>query len=104
MAAIKSAEEVMLFKRNLEQVDYPKLHNIIRHNMIKHFTAPELEYMVEMYSHPLGRSMMAKMGAYTSEMTPKLHEALAPIVQSNAQYIVRARVYAGLCVYARLSI
>lgn len=89
LAAIKSAEEAMLFRRNLEEVDYKKLHNIIRHSMIKHFTAPELEYLVDMYSQPMGRSVMAKMGAYTSEITPKLHEAMQPIVQSNADYMVR---------------
>lgn len=79
----------MQFKRNLESIDYKKLHATLRHTMIKHFTAPELEYIVNMYSQPLGRSVMAKMGAYTAEITPKLHEAMQPIMQANADFMVR---------------
>lgn len=98
LAAIRTAEEATLFKRNLEQVDYKKLHAVLRHSMVKHFTAPELEYLLNMYSQPLGRSVMAKMGAYTSEITPKLHEAMQPMMQANANFLVRALVPLRCCV------
>jgi hypothetical protein len=90
MAQIKTPAEVQLFRRNLESIDYEKLRKMLRHTMVKHFTAPELEYVVSMYATPLGRSVMAKMGAYTSEITPKLHEAMQPIMQTNAEFLVRA--------------
>ena len=92
MAQIKNPAEVIQFKRNLESIDYKKLHNTLRHTMVKHFTAPELEYMLEMYSQPLGRAVMAKMGNYAAEITPRLHEAMQPIIQSNADFMVRACV------------
>lgn len=94
MAQIKNPAEVIQFKRNLESIDYKKLHNTLRHTMVKHFTAPELEYMLEMYSQPLGRAVMAKMGNYAAEITPRLHEAMQPIIQSNADFMVRANTRA----------
>ncbi len=96
MAQIKNPAEVQLFRRNLDSIDMKKLRSTLRHTMIKHFTAPELEYVVDMYSTPMGRAVMGKMGAYTSEITPKLHEAMQPITQMNAEFLVRAVPCCGL--------
>lgn len=90
MAQIKNPAELAQFKRNLESIDFKKLRTVMRHTMIKHFTAPELEYINQMYATPMGRQVMAKMGGYTAEVTPKLHEAMQPILQANADFMVRA--------------
>lgn len=44
----KEREQLM---RNLEQMDTGKIRSITRQAMVKHFTADELEYLINMYRY-----------------------------------------------------
>ncbi|TFJ84736.1 hypothetical protein NSK_003768 [Nannochloropsis salina CCMP1776] len=79
----KEREQLM---RNLETLDMDHVRRITRHAMVKHFTTEELEFLINMYSTSVGKSVMAKIGAYSAELGPQIQEVMMPVMESNVEF------------------
>lgn len=72
-----------------QSVDFPALTSAMRNAMLKTFTADELQALTDFYSSPIGRSAVAKMGAYMAELAPvvtaEINRAQASLQRATAQ-------------------
>lgn len=57
-------------------VDYDKMEKISTEEMVKIFTLPELQAMVDYYTSDLGMAAQAKLGTYRQNVAPELKKML----------------------------
>ncbi len=69
-----------------KNLDMTVVNDVTRNAMIKNFTADELKGLADFYGSPVGRSTMAKMGTYmTDVMTPMMAEVKKALAITQEQ-------------------
>jgi hypothetical protein len=87
MAATMPENQRASFKTLMNQnLDINTLANVMRTAMIKNFTADELKALADFYGSPVGKSAMAKMGAYMADaMGPMMNELKRAVAVTQEQ-------------------
>jgi hypothetical protein len=77
-------EREMFVAMMTKHLDFSAITKAMRGAMTKTFTADELGALADFYSSPVGKSAMAKMGDYMSELMPVMMAEVAK-AQGNVQ-------------------
>jgi hypothetical protein len=87
MAATMPENQRASFKTLMNQnLDIDTLANVMRTAMIKNFSADELKALADFYGSPVGKSAMAKMGAYMADaMGPMMNELKRAVAVTQEQ-------------------
>lgn len=67
-----------------EHIDLDFLERTVQELMVKHFTAEELSALADFYGSPVGKSAMAKFGAYMADAMPIIQREIAKAIQRGA--------------------
>jgi hypothetical protein len=68
-----------------KELDSEALDKAMRDAMIKHFTADELGALADFYGSKIGKSAMAKFGAYMADVMPVMQAELLKAQKKLAQ-------------------
>ncbi len=87
MAATMPENQRASFKTLMNQnLDIDMLANVMRTAMIKNFTTDELKALADFYGSPVGKSALAKMGAYMADaMGPMMNELKRAVAVTQEQ-------------------